>query len=198
MLLQLLACYHPPDLPPFDGVPIVPAPPKGCRDDVEDEEVLCTVDGDTFDIGLCGDGGERFRMLGIDAPETEKPGKDADCYANEAWDWLTDTIQGQEVTLSFDHDCVDKYGRSLAYVWARGDLYEELVAQPEFHFYDWTYYQDQEEPAILVNEVMLGEGLARQYPEEWVGALIFQERLDRAAAEAEQFGRGLWGACSGR
>jgi endonuclease YncB( thermonuclease family) len=67
--LLLAACYDPPDLPPFEGVPIVAAPPEGCRPD-QDEEILCTVDGDTFDIGNCGEGGERFRMLGVDAPET--------------------------------------------------------------------------------------------------------------------------------
>ncbi|MCB9684110.1 MAG: thermonuclease family protein [Alphaproteobacteria bacterium] len=198
MLGFLLACYDPPDLPPFEGVPIVAAPPEGCRDDEEDEEIVCTIDGDTFDIGTCGDGGERFRMLGIDAPETEKPGKPSECYADEAWAWLTDIAEGEDVTLSFDRTCVDVYGRSLAYVWARGDLYDDLASRPEFHFYDWTWFRDPDEPAILLNEVMLGEGLARQYPEEIAGTLIFQDRLDRAALDAEQFSRGLWGACSGR
>lgn len=193
MLWTLLACYTPPDLPPFGGVPIVAAPPEGCRDD-DEYTVACTIDGDTFDLSLCGDGGERVRMLGVDAPETEKPGKAADCYANEAWDWLTSVLAGQEVTLSFDRTCTDIYDRTLAYVWLRGDAFEAVADDLPFWVSNW--YQDPEEPAILLNEVMLGEGYARQYPEDLAGTLVFQTRLDDAAREAEQFSRGLWGACS--
>ena len=196
MLLTLLSCYGPPELPLLDGVPIVAAPPEGCREP-DEVTIACTVDGDTFDIGVCGDGGERFRMLGVDAPETEKPGTPADCYADTAWAWLTETIEGEEVTVSFDRDCYDVYGRTLAYVWIRGDLYEDLADDPELQFYQWTWFEDPDEPAILLNEVMLGEGYARQYPEEIAGTLVFQERLDEAAREAEQFSRGLYGACGG-
>lgn len=196
MLLALSACYYPPDLPPHGDVPIVAAPPEGCRDD-DDVTIVCTIDGDTFDIGLCGDGGERFRMLGVDAPETEKPGVPADCFANEAWAWLTERIEGEEVTVSFDRTCVDVYDRTLAYVWIREDLYEDLADEPEMQFYLWSWVEDPDEPAILLNEVMLGEGYARQYPEEIAGTLFFQDRLDEAARDAEQFGRGLYGACGG-
>jgi endonuclease YncB( thermonuclease family) len=194
-LLALIGCYTPPDLPEFTGVPIVPAPPPGCRPELEDELVACTIDGDTFDLYACGDGGERFRMLAIDAPETEKPGQEAECYANEAWAWLTGVAEGEDVTISFDRTCVDIYGRSLGYVWARDDLYYDLAARPEFEPYLWSWFLDPEEPAILLNEVMLGEGYAPQYPEEIAGTLIFQSRLDDAARSAEQFSRGLWGAC---
>ena len=197
MLLLLSACYTPPDLPLLGTVPIVAAPAEGCRPD-DDVTIECTIDGDTFDIVNCGEGGERFRMLGVDAPETEKPGVAADCYADEAWAWLTDRIEGEEVTVSFDRTCIDVYGRSLAYVWIRGDLFEAVVDDPEMQFYVWSWYEDPEEPAILLNEVMLGEGFARQYPEEIAGTLIFQDRLDEAARDAEQSGRGLYGACGGR
>ncbi len=197
MLLLLTACYRPPDLPLLDEVPIVPAPGEGCRPELEDEDVVCTIDGDTFDIGLCGDGGERFRMLGIDTPETEKPGQPADCYADQAFAFLTDLIAGEEVTITFDRTCVDIYGRSLGYVWAREDLFEDLARDPDLFPYLWTYAYDPEEPAMLLNEVILGEGFARQYPEEIAGTLFFQNRLDDAAADAESKGRGLWGACEG-
>lgn len=190
--MTLLACYRPPNLPPFSDVPIVPAPPEGCRDD-DEVYVACTVDGDTFDLSNCGDGGERVRMLGVDAPETEKPGTPADCYANEAWDWLTSVISGRDVTVSFDRTCIDVYDRTLAYVWLRDDVYEDVAEDLPFWISNWIY--DPEEPAILLNEVMLGEGFARQYPEEIAGTLFFQTRLDDAAQEAEQFSRGLWGAC---
>lgn len=193
-LALLAGCYLPPDLPPFDGVPIEAAPPEGCRPD-DEISIACTIDGDTFDRGLCGDGGERFRMLGIDAPETEKPGVPADCFADAAWDWLTDLIDGEDVTVSYDQTCIDVYGRTLAYVWIRGELYDDIASDPIVEHWLTNWYQDADEPAILVNEMMLGEGYARQYPEEIAGTLVFQDRLDGAAREAEQFDRGLWGAC---
>jgi endonuclease YncB( thermonuclease family) len=187
----LLACYTPPDLPPFGEVPIVAAPPEGCRDD-DEVYVACTVDGDTFDLTSCGEG-ERVRMLGVDAPETEKPGQVADCYANEAWDWLTGVLTGEEVTVSFDRTCTDIYDRTLAYVWLRDDAFEKVAGDLPFYITNW--YEDPDEEAILLNEIMLGEGFARQYPEDLAGTLVFQSRLDEAAKEAEQFSRGLWGAC---
>jgi micrococcal nuclease len=195
VLLLLTACYEPPTLPPFEGVPIVAAPGEGCRPELEDVDVICTIDGDTFDVGLCGDGGERFRMLGIDTPETEKPGQPGMCFAEEAFAFLTSVIAGQEVTITFDRTCTDVYGRSLGYVWARDDLYEDLARDPDFAPYLWTYAYDPEEPAILINEVMLGEGFAREY--EDAPTLFFQARLDDAATNAQSARRGLWGACSG-
>lgn len=195
-MILLAACYSPPDLPLLGTVPIVAAPVEGCRDS-DEITVGCTIDGDTFDAGACGSGAERFRMLGVDAPETEKEGTPADCYADIAWGWLTGLIEGQEVTISFDRTCVDVYGRSLAYVWAREDLFEDLQFDPDFEPYVWVWPEDPEEGAILLNEVMLGEGYARQYPEDIAGTLIFQDRLDEAAAEAARTGRGLYGACGG-
>lgn len=197
MLALLAGCYDPPDLPLLDEVPIVPAAVGGCRDELEDVTIACTVDGDTFDVGLCGDGGERFRMLGIDTPETEKPTHPTECWADEAWAFLTELVAGEDVTISFDRTCVDVYGRSLGYLWARGDLYEDLVRDPDLWPYEWIYPYEPDEPAILLNEVMLGEGFADQYPEEIAGTLFFQERLDRAKATAQQKGRGLWSACAG-
>jgi endonuclease YncB( thermonuclease family) len=185
--LSLVACYVPPDLPLQGEVPIVAAPTGTCRDG-DDVTVTCVLDGDTF----CGDDGELVRMIGIDAPETEEPGIAADCFADEAWDWLADTIEGEEVTLGFDRTCTDVSGRTLAWVWIRGDALDAPDLEP------WiTEAVDSEEPAVLLNEVMLGEGYARPYPEEIAGTLVFQDRLDRAAAAAEQSARGLWTACNG-
>jgi endonuclease YncB( thermonuclease family) len=197
VLLLLTACYAPPNLPDFEGVPLVPAPGEGCRPEFENADVSCVIDGDTFDVGLCGDGGERFRMLGIDTPETEKPGQVGQCYAEEAFAFLAGLIAGEEITVTFDQTCVDVFGRSLGYVWAVDDLYDDLARDPDLQPYLWTYPYDTEVPAILLNEVVLGEGYGRDYPEEIAGTLYFQKRLDEAKATAEQFSRGLWGACSG-
>ncbi len=191
------ACYRPPDLPLLDEVPLVPSPGQGCRDELDDVEIVCTLDGDTFDLGACGEGGERFRMLGIDTPEIEHPGQPAECWGDVAAGFLAGTVTGEDVTITFDRTCVDVYGRSLGYVWILGDLFLDLVRDPDFAPYAWQYPYDPEEPAFLLNEVLLGEGFADEYPEEIAGTLFFQKRLDEARASAQQFDRGLWGACGG-
>jgi micrococcal nuclease len=70
------------------------------------------VDGDTITIS----GGERVRLIGIDAPEL-----DEDHY-QESKLYLTNRILQKKVKL--EGDVVDKgrYGRSLRYVWLDGEL----------------------------------------------------------------------------
>ena len=199
MLLPLVVgCYLPPDLPPFQGVPIEGKPFISCAEEDEDVEVACVIDGDTLDLENCGeDAGVRVRLLGIDAPETEKPGQPAECYANEAWDFLSDLLLGEEVTVSYDKECTDIYDRTLAYLWLRDDVLEDVADDPDYEEFLWEWYIDPDEPAILVNELLLGLGLVRDYPEEIAGTLAFQGRLDDARLRAQQLGRGLWGACEG-
>jgi hypothetical protein len=47
----------------------------------------------------------------------------------------------------------------------------------------------------MLNEVLLRLGIARQYPEEIVGALYYQGRMDAAAASGEADVLGLYEAC---
>lgn len=189
----LAACYAPPSLPPFDGVPLESRPFEPCA--VEQSHVLvgCVIDGDTFDVGNCG--GERVRMLGIDAPETEGPDGVPECFAEEATRWLAVHIDGERVSLSFDRDCTGSFGRTLAYVWLRGDALEEVAQEPDLQPFVWAWPPDPTEPALLLNEALLGLGYARGYPEEWSGSLQFQDRLDRASGSARMRMRGLWGVC---
>lgn len=70
VLLLAAGCYQIPDaIPP--GRPDVPMVPDGACDTQREGIAACTIDGDTFDLGTCGQnfGGERFRLLGINAPE---------------------------------------------------------------------------------------------------------------------------------
>lgn len=183
MWVLLAGCIDPPDLPLLGEVPIVAAPSDTCRDD-EDVTVGAVVSGDRFEL----DSGEPVRMVGVAAPE---PG---DCFGDEAWDWLADAITGEELTLTFDRTCTDGDGLTLAWVWIRGEGLDRL---PDLAPWTSGWVLDPEEPAVLLNEVILGEGFALPRAEEISLALVFQDRLDRAAAAAEQFSRGLRGACNG-
>lgn len=196
---SLAACYAPPDLPPLHDVPLDGRPFVPCASAAEHVRVGCAIDGDTLDVGGCGEARtDRIRLLGVDAPEVETEDQPAECYANATYDFVADLIDGEHVSLSYDRACTGAFGRSLAYVWLRGDQLEEVRDRSAFEPYLWTWPLDPDEPAILLNEVLLGLGWARDYPEEIAGTLLFQDRLDRARDGARVAGRGLWGACLDR
>ena len=182
----------PPEEPPIVGRPFVP-----CDNEDDGARVACVIDGDTLDLGVCGEpAGERVRLLGIDAPETEKPDEPAECFAEEASAFLRDLLEGQTLTMSHDRNCVGYFGRTLGYLWLRGDALDRALENPDVDRYLWSWYLDPDEPAILVNELLLGLGYVDAFPEV-SGALVFQNRLDEALSEARSNRRGLWGACVG-
>lgn len=81
-------------------------------------------DGDTIKVEGVG----KVRLLGIDTPEKKASERDNNYRrlgiaprqlrsgAKRATDFLLRTAKGQFVTLSFDRDKKDHYGRTLAYV----------------------------------------------------------------------------------
>ena len=78
--------------------------------------VLEIIDGDTFKIDLEGQI-MSVRIIGVDTPETVHPYRSAEEYGYEASDYLKDLLEGMFVSLSFDEDKTDVYGRLLAYVY---------------------------------------------------------------------------------
>ncbi|TNE90253.1 MAG: nuclease [Deltaproteobacteria bacterium] len=176
-LLPLLAgCYDPPDFPPIEDLPIEPT--NRCAPAREDELVACVLDGDTLDIGACGEElGERVRLLGINAPEIAHDPDPAECFGPEAEVALRAELAGERVRLTFDVDaCEDTYGRALAWVWL------EDPTQPDA------------EP-VLINEWLVREGYARVY-EDFIDGILYEQDLRDAEARAIAEGRGLWGACA--
>src|SRR3954447_4833089 len=78
------------------------------------------VDGDTVHVRLAG-GDQTVRYIGIDTPESVKPGTPVQCYAEAASARNRRLVAGREVTLRTDAESRDRYGRLLAYVYRRGD-----------------------------------------------------------------------------
>lgn len=72
------------------------------------------VDGDTIDL----ESGERIRYLMIDTPETT--GGATDCFGQNAKQFNQDTVLGEAVTLAYDVECEDRFGRLLAYLSVAG------------------------------------------------------------------------------
>lgn len=110
-----------------------PAAPAGVTTTTPPELNLCgpstgtvasVIDGDTIVL----ESGEKVRYLMVDTPEITQ-GKH-DCYGEEARQYNADLVLGQEVTLTYDQECKDSYGRLLAYVEAPdGELNTLMVAR---------------------------------------------------------------------
>ena len=130
--------------------------------------VLKVVDGDTIDIRDDNRGRLRIRVLGIDTPETKKPGYTVGCWGPEATQFAKDTLLGQAVAVVTDptQDMTDRYGRTLAYL-VKGD--------------GWNYSIEAARAGAAHSYVYQGDPVAL-YPE-----------ISAAEQEAQDAQRGLWG-----
>ncbi|MGH2731165.1 MAG: thermonuclease family protein [Actinomycetota bacterium] len=142
------------------------------RDRPEDQHgptalVSRVIDGDTIEVQLRGTTTD-VRLIGIDTPETVHPTVGVECYGPAASHFTTSRLEGQRVQLEFDVERIDRYGRTLAYVWMGDSLFN----------------------ATLVRS---GHAQVSTYPPnvKYVDRFVAAQRKARAA------NRGLWGGCSG-
>lgn len=83
--------------------------------------VVRVIDGDTLVVDL-DDEEVTVRLLNVDTPETKDPDKDVECLGPEATEFLKDALPaGSTVTLEYDVEREDRYGRTLAGVYDAGD-----------------------------------------------------------------------------
>ncbi|QYG95002.1 thermonuclease family protein [Iamia sp. SCSIO 61187] len=126
-----------------------------------DVTVTSITDGDTFRAGE-----ERVRLIGIDTPEVSFG---VECYGHEATAALERLIPvGTEVRLVGDVEPVDRYDRTLAYVYRRAD-------------------------GLHVNLRLAEEGYA--LPLTVPPNVAHERAFADAAARARQANLGLWSAC---
>lgn len=120
------------------------------------------VDGDTF---VTKDG-IKVRLIGVDTPETVKPGVKPQTYGKEASDFTKKMLTGKKVKLVYDKGKYDKYHRELAYVYLQ----------------DGTFF----------NRLLLQKGLARTMTIEpnTKYAKVFKQDESKAKAK----GLGIWGS----
>lgn len=122
--------------------------------------VLRVVDGDTVDVLDDARGRLRVRVLGIDTPETKRPGYTEACWGREATEFATSTLLNRRVALIADasQDAHDRYGRTLAYVQTdRGD-YSVLAAAAGA---GRSYFFDPSHPPQRAHEIAAAEASAR-------------------------------------
>ncbi|MET0306617.1 MAG: thermonuclease family protein [Solirubrobacterales bacterium] len=142
--------------------------------------VTRVVDGDTIEARIDGEV-EDVRLIGVDTPETVKPGEPVQCFGPQASDFTHGQLEGRRVRLVFGVERRDVYGRMLAYISIEDSTLN--VSKPV----------QSPTRARFFNSVLISRGLARTLtiaPNDRFAGLF--ERLELAAARA---GRGLWGAC---
>ena len=147
-------------LRPWEGEGDLDAGPRAAR-----AYVTRAVDGDTIEARIGGQL-EDVRYIGVDTPETVKPGTPVQCFGHRASDFDRRLVEHERVRLVFGVERRDVYGRLLAYVYI-GHRF--------------------------VNAELVHRGLARtlSIPPNTLHRALFR-RLELRAARA---GRGLWGAC---
>src|SRR5690606_5939938 len=80
------------------------------------------IDGDTVEL----ESGERVRYLMIDTPESTT---EQECWGPEAKQANRDLVEGKAVTLRYDAECEDRYGRLLAYVELSGQVINRVMVE---------------------------------------------------------------------
>lgn len=131
--------------------------------------VTAQVDGDTIRVTLSNNAQETIRLIGIDTPETKRPGSPIDCFGPEASNFLAELAPiGTPVTLELDVEERDRYGRLLAYI-------------------------RRSEDGLFLNETIVRFGYAQilTYPPN----VAYTDRFLDAVELARNEQRGLWGQC---
>ena len=156
----------PPSSPSSPARTAAPTPGIAPIGRTETARVVRVVDGDTIIVDR-GNGNERLRYIGMNAPETVKPDTPVEWMGPEASAANKALVDGREVVLEKDVSETDQYGRLLRYVWLReGD--------------GWLM--------VDLELVRLGIAQVSTFPPavRWVDALVAAQRAARST------GVGLW------
>jgi len=130
--------------------------------------VISVTDGDTItvqtDLGY-----ETIRLIGIDTPEVDHTGPDDECYGEESKAFLSAMVKDKQVWLTFDAECEDHFGRTLAYV----HISVEVNG--------------------FIQRLLLRDGWASAYAVD--PNVSFRTLFESDQSEAQAADSGLWGSC---
>ncbi len=139
-------------------------------------KVIRVVDGDT--VWLCCFNGEQksSRLIGIDTPETVKPGEKPERWGKEASNFTKKQLNvGRNVWVELDLETHDRYGRPLVYIY---------IPRRNGAWYKGTKHYTQ------VNRHLVQVGLAevKTFPPNVRYSRIFRD----AQQEARESEIGIW------
>jgi micrococcal nuclease len=92
------------------------------KNKIRNQYLLVTkiVDGDTFWADNGSEKGVKVRFIGIDAPESRNMFKiKKEYFGKDAKKYLSELLSGKSVKLISDVDSLDRYGRTLSYVYLK-------------------------------------------------------------------------------
>lgn len=121
------------------------------------------VDGDTIELK----NGQVVRYIGLDTPEKEK------CFFEESSKINEALVLDKKIRLEFDQNEMDRFGRTLAYV---------FITNPETN------------KEIFVNEYLLQKGAGKFFLD--TVNLRYQDQLATSAQKAHEEKQGLWQTCA--
>ncbi len=142
--------------------------PTGPTGPIQMAHVTKITDGDTIHVDIDGSD-HKVRYIGMDTPESVKPGTPVEPYAKAAAAANAALVADHDVILEKDVSETDRYGRLLRYIWLRDDE-------------GWTM--------VNLELVRMGYANVLTYPPDVKYAAEFVD----AAREAREAGRGLWGS----
>jgi micrococcal nuclease len=122
--------------------------------------VRTVYDGDTVVL----DDGQKVRLLGINTPEIQHRGNQADAGGNEAKSWLIAKLKDGKVRLETDVEKTDSYGRTLGHLFTENNQH--------------------------INVLLVAAGLAEA--SIWPPNLKYTNELVKAEQQAENAKLGIW------
>ena len=131
--------------------------------------LVAHTDGDTIRVRLNDSTEEKVRLIGVDTPETKRPGSPIQCYGPQASHFVKLLIPvGTPLALELDVEERDRYGRLLAYVRRASD-------------------------GLFINEQLASNGYAMllTYPPN----VAYTDTFREAVMRARDANLGLWAAC---
>lgn len=136
----------------------------------EQATVLRVIDGDTLSVRLRDRTTATVRLVGVDTPETKKPGTPVQCYGPEATKATTRLAAGRTVTLEIDPVAGDKdrYGRLLRHVFIK-------------------------KTSLALQLIKDGFGKAYAYKNQ---RYSYRAAHEQAEDQAQAARKGLWSACN--
>jgi micrococcal nuclease len=158
MALLALAACGPQVLLTHQAPPTLPSEPAG----FEAGTVERAVDGDTIEVSVTafGDGPGRgsavaektydVRLIGIDSPESVRPGTPVECFGKEAAAAATALLEGESVRMVKDVEDMDRYGRLLRYVYLGDELANARLVLNGYAF-AYTYPPNVRHADLLVS-----------------------------------------------
>ncbi|HUQ03165.1 MAG TPA: thermonuclease family protein [Kofleriaceae bacterium] len=135
----------------------------GGEDEGETATVGRVIDGDTVELT----DGRRVRYLMIDTPESTT---ETECFGPEAKDFNVALVGGKDITMRFDVEREDQFGRLLAYVTVDGAEINPVIVERGY--------------GCVLHISPNGDDRVQEF--------------DELELRARTLGRGLWSACTPR